>query len=153
MWASIGFRKTLKTVVNFPALILTPAFSYWVFGPVETFSCPTWCRGGNSRLGPSFLHSWINFTITVLGQLVFDILIYPRHGLGAFLTYSSPFHIFDAIMLILLQFLKKCNCCKCCTSSCCESITQRTLLNVDNTLEKIEFQQTVNEEHEMQIQI
>ena len=153
MWASIGFRKALKTVANFPAIILTPAFSYWVFGPVETFSCPTWCRGGNSRLGLSFLHSWMNFTITVLGQLVFLILIDPSYSLPRFLIFSLPFHIFGAIMLILLQCLQKCNCCTCCTSSCCESITQRTLLNVDNPLEKIEFQQRDNEEHEMQIQI
>ena len=132
---------------------MTPAFSYWVFGPVEAFSCPTWCRGGNSRLGLSFLHSWINFTITVLGQLVFFILILPRTGLIDFLIFSLTFHIFGAIFLILLQFLQKCNCCTCCTAGCCESITQRTLLDVDNPLEKIEFQQTDNEEHEMEIQI
>ena len=153
MWASIGFRKTLKTVINFPAIILTPAFSYWVFGPVETLSCPTWCRGGNSRLGLSFFHSWMNFTITVLGQLVFTILTFQRDGLSNFLAFVCSVHIFGAILLILLQFLQKCNCCKCCTSSCCESITQRTLLNVDNPLEKIDFPQTAKEEHEMEIQI
>ena len=153
MWASIGFRKTLKTVINFPAIILTPAFSYWVFGPVEAFSCQTWCRGGNSRLGLSFLHTWINFTITVSGQLVFVILIEPRTGLINFLIFSLPFHIFGAIFLILLQFLQKCNCCTCCTTGCCESITQQTLLDVDNPLEKIEGKQTNNEEHEMEIQI
>ena len=95
----------------------------------------------------------MNFTITVLGQLVFSILIDPDVGLIRFLVAFLPFHIFSAIFLILLQFLEKCNCCKCCTSSCCESITQRTLLNVDNPLEKIEFQQTDNEEHEMETQV
>ena len=144
MWASIGFQKTLKTVINFPAITLTPAFSYWVFGPVEAFSCQTWCRGGNSRLGLSFLHSWINFIITVSGQLVFVTLFEARTALINFLIISLPLHIFGAIFLILLQFLQKCN---------CESITQRTLLDVDNPLEKIEFQQTDNEEHEMEIQI
>ena len=153
MWASIGFRKTQKTVVNFPALILTPAFSYWVFGPVEAFSCQTWCRGGNSRLGLSFLHSWINFIITVSGQLVFVILKDPREALINFLVTSFPFHVFGAIFLILLQFLQKCNCCTCCTTGCCESITQQTLLDVDNPLEKIEGKQTNNEEHEMEIQV
>ena len=92
----------------------------------------------------------MNFTITVLGQLIFFILTLHRAGLINFLIISLPFHIFGAIMLILLQSLQKCSCC---TSSCCESITQRTLLNVDNPLEQIEFRQTANEEHEMQIQI
>ena len=95
----------------------------------------------------------MNFTITVLGQLVFCLPIVPRKKLTIFIAIYLPFHIFGAIMLILLQFLQKCNCCTCCTTGCCESITQRTLLNVDNPLEKIEFQQTANEEHEMEIQI
>ena len=154
MWTSIGFRKTLKTIVNFPAIILTPAFSYWVFGPVESFRCPTWCRGGNSKLGVSFTHTWINVGLTVLGQVIFSftVLSSTKHS-TAFLYVSLPLHAFSIIMLILLQFLQKCNCCTCCTTGCCESITQRTLLDVDNPLEKIEFKQTDNEEHEMEIQI
>ena len=179
MWTSIGFRKTLKTVVNFPAIILTPAFSYFVFGPIKSFSCPTGCRGSNSRLGasflrPSFLHTWINVGLTLLGQVIFVLIVdlsktdhtkgflfvslplmlgqSPSTGTSSTI-FSIPPHILSIIMLILLQFLEKCNCCTCCTSSCCESITQRTLLNVDNPLEKIEFQQTNNKEHEMEIQI
>ena len=175
MWTSIGFRKTLKTVVNFPAIILTPAFSYWVFGPIESLSCPTGCRGSNSRLGasflrPSFLHTWINVGLTLLGQVIFVLIVdlsktdhtkgflfvslpimlgqSPSTGTSSTI-FSIPLHILGIIMLILLQFLEKCNCC---TSSCCESITHPTLLNVDNPLEKIKFQQRVNEEeHEMQI--
>ena len=174
MWASIGFRKTLKTIVNFPALILTPAFSHWVFGPFESFSTPTWCRGGNSRLGVSFLHTWINVGLTLLGQVIFVFIVdlsKTDHDRGFLFVslplmlgqspstatsstiFSIPPHILSIIMLILLQCLQKCNCRNCCTSSCCESITQRTLLNVNNPLEKIEFQQTANEEHEMEIQI
>ena len=105
----------------------------------------------------------MNFTITVLGQLAFCLILYEPGYVGSsripfsllkFLIESLPFHISGAIFLILLQFLEKCNCCKCCTSSCCESITQRKLLNVDNPLEQIEFHQRVNEEgHEMEIQI
>ena len=59
----------------------------------------------------------MNFTITVLGQLVFLILNVPRgelgelgerdYGLLIFLVYSLPFHIFGAIILILLQCLQK----------------------------------------------
>ena len=152
MWASIGFQRTMKTIANFPAIVLTPAFSYWVFGP---FSCPTWCRGGNSNLGVSFLHTWINAGLTVYGQLMFVTIVFLNSNGDSiykmFAVYSLPCHILSIIMLILLQCLQKCNCC---TSSCCESITQRTLLNVDNPLEKIEFQQRVSEEeHEMQVQM
>ena len=153
MWASIGFQRTIKTIANFPAIILTPVFSYWVFGPIEGFSCPTWCRGGNSNLGVSFLHTWINVSLTVFSQLMFSIIVFftSNGGLSMFAYTSLPCHILSIIMLILLQCLQKCNCC---TSSCCESITQRTLLNVDNPLEKIEFYQRVSEEeHEMQVQI
>ena len=163
MWASIGFRKSLKTIANFPAIILTPAFCYWVFAPIESFSCSTWCCRGNSKLGVSFLHTWFNIGITVLGQVVFAIsstdkfqgkgFVSNRLGknhLPDFLGIPLSCHIFSISLLIILQCLEKCNCCK---SSCCNSITKRTLLNVDNPLEKIEFHQRDNEEHEMQIQI
>ena len=157
MWASIGFQRTIKTIANFPAIILTPVFSYWVFGPIEGFSCPTWCRGGNSNLGVSFLHTWINAGLTVYGQLMFVTIVFLNSNGDSiyimFAVYSLPCHILSIIMLILLQCLQKCNCCTCCTTGCCTSITQRTLLNVDNPLEKIEFQQIANEEHEMEIQI
>ena len=76
MWASIGFKKTIKTITQFPALILTPIFSYWVFGPMESKSCSNLCCRENSRLGLSFFHTWINAGLTIVGQIIFSYLFF-----------------------------------------------------------------------------
>ena len=74
MGASIGIKKTLQIVIQFPALILTPAFSQWVIAPIESYSFTNLFCGGSSRLGVSFLHTWINAGITLVGQYFFLVI-------------------------------------------------------------------------------
>ena len=158
MWASIGFKKTIKTITQFPALILTPIFSYWVFGPMESKSCSNLCCRENSRLGLSFFHTWINAGLTIVGQIIFSCLFFDILKLGFQNEISTSFpvyalaiilHVFCVILLLLIQFLSQCNCCN---SSCCDEITHRTLLDVQNPNEVIIFEQNpiVLEEQEME---
>jgi len=156
MWASIGFKKTIKTITQFPALILTPIFSYWVFGPIESKSCSNLCCRENSRLGLSFFHTWINAGLTIVGQIIFSYLFFDIlkqdhtcYCRFPFYAQATTLHVFCVILLLLIQFLSQCNCCK---SSCCDEITQRTLLDVKNPNEVIVFEQKekVLEEQEME---
>ena len=139
MWASIGFKKTIKTITQFPALILTPLFSYWVFGPMESKSCSNLCCRENSRLGLSFFHTWINAGLTIVGQIIFTYLFHD------ILVWRAPIyliaitlHVFCVILLLLIQILSQCNCCN---YSYSDEITQRTLLDVKNPNEVIVFKQ------------
>ena len=144
MWASIGFKKTIKTITQFPALILTPIFSYWVFGPMESKSCSNLCCRENSRLGLSFFHTWINAGLTIVGQIIFTFLFYDILKREPFYVIAIILHVFCVILLLLIQ----CNC-------CCDEITHRTLLDVKNPNEVIVFEQKENvlEEHEMESMI
>ena len=156
MWASIGFKKTIKTITQFPALILTPIFSYWVFGPMESKSCSNLCCRENSRLGLSFFHTWINAGLTIVGQIIFSYLFFdilkqrvaPRNY-HPYYAIAIILHVFCVILHLLIQFLSQCNCCN---SSCCDEITHRTLLDVQNPNEVIIFEQNpiVLEEQEME---
>ena len=154
MWASIGFKKTIKTITQFPALILTPIFSYWVFGPMESKSCTNLCCRENSRLGLSFFHTWINAGLTIVGQIIFTFLFYDilkQDDIGMPLyAIAIILHVFCVILLLLIQILSQCN--RCCNSSCCDEITHRTLLDVQNPNEVIVYEQKdkVLEEHEME---
>ena len=66
-------EKTLKTVWQFPAIFLLPAFSYWVIGPNSKLCC---CGRSNKKLSVSFFHSWINILVTISGQyLLFRLMI------------------------------------------------------------------------------
>ena len=156
MWASIGFKETIKTITQFPALILTPLFSYWVFGPMETKSCSNLCCQENSRLGLSFFHTWINAGLTIVGQIIFSYLFFDILGSGircsscfSYYPIAIILHVFCVILLLLIHFLSQSNCCN---SSCCDEITQRTLLDVQNPNEVIIFEQNpiVLEEQEME---
>ena len=154
MWTSLGFRKALKTATQYPAMIMTPAFSYWVFGPIESSLKSTFCCSRTSRLGVSFLHSWINAGVTILGQLLCSFLVIgpSRYGgtnniISSFLVSSLGFHIISVITLALIQLLERCD--SCCISSCCKSTIQRTVLDVDDPNQLIFFRQKENEAREM----
>ena len=108
-----------------------------------------------SLLGVSFLHTWINVAITIAGQVSFALIIDP-HLLDAVVVLSMtvlPFQAISIIMLILVQILHRCRCCGCCNSDCCNPITERTLLNVDDPLEQIFFDRQKNNKCEDDIEM
>jgi len=148
MCASLGMRKAIKTVINFPAMILTPAFSYWVFGPIESSSsCCKTTR--TTRIGVSFLHSWINAVITIAGQVTYVYLVYSRSFGWIYGIMALGLHFVSVLMLALIQLLERCDKDSCCPSSCCKSTIQRTVLDVDDPSRQIFFRQREDEAREM----
>ena len=136
-------KKAFKTVINFPAMILTPAFSYWVFGPIESSSscCKT---ARTTRIGVSFLHSWINAGVTIAGQITYYYLAGER-GFEVVLYISLGLHFISVLTLALIQLLEHCDKDSCCISSCCKSTIQRTVLDVDDPSRQILFRQREDE--------
>ena len=74
MCASIGFKRSLKTIGRFPTIILTPLFTFWVIGPKGPYSFKTWCCGGSREMEVSFLHTWINAFIIFFGHLIYILV-------------------------------------------------------------------------------
>ena len=92
-----------------------------------------------------------------MGQIIFSYLFFDILGSGircsncfSYYPIAIILHVFCVILLLLIQILSQCNCC--CNSSCCDEITQRTLLDVKNPNEVIVFEQKdkVLEEQEME---
>ena len=39
IYLALGIRKAMSTIITFPAIVLTPAFTFWSFGPVSSKTC------------------------------------------------------------------------------------------------------------------
>ena len=156
---SIGLKGTMKTIIKFPPIILTPMFSIWTIGTVISPKsvCGGNCCNGHQKLGVSNCFTWINLLITLASGLVYVI----RHNEGSwdlapgninscFFFGYCPCLAIAMICLILLQCLDKCPgcCCPClpCCKSNCYPVIQFTYLDVNNmdiiiTQEEIELNQ------------
>ena len=156
---SIGLKRTVKTIIKFPPIILTPIFSIWTIGSVmsTTFVCGS---NGHQNLGVSICLTWINLLLTFASGLAYNIwsdysnvirwndpVWYIFRG---FIRSTCPCLAIAMIFLILLQCLDKCSDCCCPCIPCCESncypVTQLTYLDVDNmdviiTQEEIDLEQ------------
>ena len=75
LFASIGLKKSFKVCWKYPALVLTPAFGTWTFGPVHRSQCLSNCCPRNERnsINVSFFHTWINYAITLVGMAAFFV--------------------------------------------------------------------------------
>merc|ERR1719400_157867 len=73
-----GFKNTAKLVWQYPAMILTPIFTFWTMGPKKTNSTNKSCCGcwssNDMRIGVSYFYSFLNCFITISGSL-FCLLI------------------------------------------------------------------------------
>merc|ERR1740122_435304 len=80
-----GFKNTAKLVWQYPAMILTPIFTFWTMGPKKTTSTTTSCFGcwssNDMRIGVSYFYSFLNCFITISGSL-FCLLI----------THQNPYY-------------------------------------------------------------
>ena len=80
MWRAIGFRKTLKVLRSFPALILMPMVTVWVIGPTRKQCLILERNGANGNmLVVSYLHTWINACIVLVGQSLIFFLYIKGH--------------------------------------------------------------------------
>ena len=70
---AVGFKKTFKIIINYPAMIITPMFSYWTFGPIkqdlQSTSKKKCCNNFVTKsqfIGISFWHTWINTILSII---------------------------------------------------------------------------------------
>ena len=77
-----GFANTSKLIWQYPAMVLTPIFTFWTMGPKKTASTITSCSGSwtsnDMRIGVSFFYTLFNALITITGSL-FCFLVNHRH--------------------------------------------------------------------------
>ena len=156
---SSGLKGTVKTIIKFPPIILTPIFSIWTIGPIASTKslCGSSCCNSPQKLGVSICLTWINLFLTLASGFIYVIW----HDEGSwengpetinmiFYICCCPCLVFAMICLILLQCLDKCPGCCCPCIPCCERncypVTQFTYLDVNNmdvviTQEEIELDQ------------
>ena len=143
LFSSMGFKNTFKMIVQYPAIILTPVFSYWTFGD------PKGCcrRNPDNKLKVSFRLTWGNVVMTASGNLgLFLVHFFTKDLSDPLITkhfiimqYHYPSNLFlhiisgsclvvSWITLIILQNLQKVQ--KCCFSFCCGQVFQKTAMNL-----------------------
>ena len=84
LWATLGFKKAAKACFNYPALMLTPCFGTWTFGPaVENNESTSNCCGSCkcNKLRASYKHTWISFAISLVGAIVTFVVGYEKSWL------------------------------------------------------------------------
>ena len=144
-------------IIQYPALLLTPVFSYWTFGDLK--GC---CKGNpESKLKVSFRLSWGNFVITALGNLgLFAVHFSMKESVDkdgnltenmAYYIISCSFLVLSWITLIILHNLQKCQ--RCCYTCCCHEY-QKTYLDPNNPDELVYPSKTLEQEEiEMVVQV
>ena len=141
MWLGIGYRKTIKTVLQFPALILMPVWTFWIIGPRSQFStskCSFKLGNNDKKLVVSFFWTWINVCLTLLLQLIFFFIFvlptlsdeYEPIDMLRIVLCCIPWFlmILSIILLIVLQWLNRC---KERIPSCCGNPIKMTMYNPD----------------------
>ena len=141
MWREVGFRKTLKVLRSFPALILMPMVTVWVIGPTRK-QCLVLERNGSNgnMLVVSFLHTWINACIIFAIQLLlFFLYLLPSFGIRwiwfpddiIILSFASfSLLLFSLVLIALIQFSSRFACCS--TNAWYVPKIHRTGFDVDN---------------------
>ena len=158
----MDLKSALYLIWMYPAIILTPMYSYWTIGPVQNeFNTEGICylTYKGRKLIISFKHIWINVFITTIGcsinYFIFhvimdlslsekDFIIFYNHSI-IFTMYSYhrdnwvllAFLIFlslSILLIILIQFIDRYSKTICCNcfESNCLPITKITILDVDN---------------------
>ena len=94
-----------------PALLLTPALTFWTFGPIKSGGCcDDWRK--QTEICLSFKLTWINALLTTASTLVLAVIskycfdvIEPASPLGYYAILSLPCYAIAMICLLLIQFL------------------------------------------------
>ena len=141
MWRAVGFRKTLKVLRSFPALILMPVVTVWVIGPTRRQCLVLERNGANGNmLVVSFLHTWLNACVMLFSQLlIFFLCTFPEIGEEMYwftndfmiLTVTSfSLFLFSLVLIALIQFSSRFACCS--TDAWYVPKIHRTGYDVDN---------------------
>jgi len=158
----MGFRRSASIVWKFPALLITPVFSLWTMGPINSSKqCCHWQIFKGKKLGVSYFHTWINFLFSVIVGII-SIWQFVTKGFGLqeplILVHSLSlaviiFYLPTTILLILIQTIDKCKKC-CCSQLCithCLPITNHTILDPNKMDELIVIQESQFQEEGIQM--
>ena len=153
IWKTAGLKKTIEMIINFPALILTPAFSFWIIGPYGKLHRTSNQLDSSKKFLVSYFHSWINVALTVAGSIITwsvvgninkkeDEVLDENQLLVDDITkteeedekldvnqllISLPLLAFSILLFFLIQYIDQWKCC-----SILQPVTQRTLYSIEN---------------------
>ena len=125
LWSTLGFKKACKACFNCPALVLTPCFGTWTFGPAvqNNESASNCCMSFESnKISASYKHTWVTFGITLIGAIVTFVVGYERpwaklshfgddvtqllkYGFGSPLWYAGAVLISWVLTIVILPIL------------------------------------------------
>ena len=147
---AIGIKQTAKIITKYPAIFLTPVFSYWTIGPVKsvsTVTSPKKCFSFKRQyLGVSYWHTWINTLITMICTLTGSCL-YAYEFAGILIPYIFAILFLGALPILIIQF-KKCFCCNC----CCNLQTNMTFIDVYQTDKLITLEQINDDQNTIEME-
>ena len=153
---TVGFKKTFTELVpRFPGLFLFPIFGLFTFGPKshQNCQCPSY---GNNEMQVSFLHTYVNLSLWVLGFIGAALFHNPRY-----LSNSRDAHVywliilapsFGIFLLLLLFHMFEKKCCISCCSSCCLPFTERSVFAENSNQKDTEQEQQQGQEQQEQQQ-
>jgi hypothetical protein len=153
IWKTAGLKKTIEMIINFPALILTPAFSFWIIGPYGKLHRTSNQLDSSKKFLVSYFHSWINVALTVGGSIITWSVVsnitkkeYEELDVNQLLVgnitkkqdddeeldvnqllISLPLLAFSILLFFLIQYIDHWKCC-----SILQPVTQRTLYSIEN---------------------
>ena len=153
IWKTAGLKKTIEMIMNFPALILTPAFSFWIIGPYGKLHRTSNQLDSSKKFLVSYFHSWINVALTFAGSIITwsvvgninkkeDEVLDENQLLVDDITkteeedekldvnqllISLPLLTFSIFLFFLIQYIDQWKCC-----SILQPVTQRTLYSIEN---------------------
>merc|ERR1712223_1724192 len=94
---ALGIPKATATIIKFPAFVLTPAFTFWTFGPVASTACCIY-RKNEPKIHLSYRFTWINALLTscISGGLLVYAWFYQ--------FYYEPY-LYSAIALLSFSLI------------------------------------------------
>ena len=114
-YLTLGLRKATSTLIIFPALLLTPVFSFWTFGPISSkHHCIYKIKEPKIHL--SYRLTWINtiFTSGMTGGFLAGWFEFRYFGIPIYnhqeWHLACTFVLISLLSLALIQFLSKFSC-------------------------------------------
>ena len=134
---SLGIKKATTTVIDQPAFILTPVFSFWTFGPCTSGGDCSY-KKTEPKLCLSFRLTWVNYILTLGGScgLMAPFFLFSNADPNIlFVFVTLPLYAIATISLLLVQFLDQCLCCCCrCFKDNCLPLTEKNVYDTENPL-------------------
>ena len=145
---ALGIKKAIKSIIAQPALVLTPIFSFWTFGPVKSDDGCAY-RRSESKICLSFRLTWFNAILSFCGTYAMVTLYesYIRNkgtgywdrdgtdGTEMLLYFHGtylPLFALAIICLLLIQFMDKCSSCCCrCYKENCYPMTEKIIFDTE----------------------